>query len=340
MLRHRAPPIDLDKTLGAVFIGNIVSASLFGLTSLQAFIFFSGNIRDRKLFKRLIAFLWFLDIVHLVLMTHGVYHYLVRNFDDFLALQDPTWSLLAQVIITCISDFIVRCVFARRIWLCRSCVLILCFDRLHLVITFADLANTVSGHNNTLLVSIVASSVFVFGMGIAFAARGFIDGTYAKLISESWILYTALGSSIVVDGLITVSLCMLLEGIRTGYRSMDSLVNTLMLYSINTGLLTSLCATACFVTFAIWPHQFVFMGFYFVLSKLYINSLLAVLNTREALRKRNTGMHSIPQSPSSMQFTTFLAATSPNLISLQTEEKSPSSITKPQLASLNPRYST
>ncbi len=24
-------------------------------------------------------------------MTHGVYHYLVRNFDDFLALQDPTW---------------------------------------------------------------------------------------------------------------------------------------------------------------------------------------------------------------------------------------------------------
>ena len=33
----------------------------------------------------------FLDLIHLVLMTHGVYHYLVRNFDDFLALQDPTW---------------------------------------------------------------------------------------------------------------------------------------------------------------------------------------------------------------------------------------------------------
>lgn len=77
------------------------------------------------------------------------------------------------------------------------------------------------------------------------------------------------------------------------------------------------------------------------LFPVYINSLLAVLNTREALRKRNTGMHSIPQSPSSMHFTSFFAATNPNCISLQTEEKSPS-IAKPQLVhvSLDLRYST
>ncbi|KAF5327506.1 hypothetical protein D9619_004986 [Psilocybe cf. subviscida] len=136
---------------------------------------------------------------------------------------------------------------------------------------------------------------------LAFSVRGFIDGSYAKLIQESWLLYTALGGSVVADVMITVSLCILLGNIRTGFKLTDSLVNTLMLYTINTGLLTSVSATACFVTFAIWPHAFVFIGFYFVLSKLYINSLLAMLNTRERLRKKNTGITSIPRSPSCLE---------------------------------------
>jgi hypothetical protein len=224
--------------------------------------------------------------VHLIFMTHGVYSYLITHFADFDALSTPTWSLLAQVIITVLSDLIVRCVFARRIWL-------------------------LSGLNTWLLLFIVSVSIFVGGMGFAFATRGFIDGSYAKIVQESWILYTALGGSVVADVMITVSLCILLGSIRTGFKPTDSLVNTLMLYTINTGLLTSVSAIACFVTFAIWPHAFVFIGFYFVLSKLYINSLLAMLNTRERLRKRNTGITSVPSSPSCLEplpiNTTFMA---------------------------------
>ncbi|KIM39251.1 hypothetical protein M413DRAFT_415842, partial [Hebeloma cylindrosporum] len=135
----------------------------------------------------------------------------------------------------------------------------------------------------------------------AFAIRGFIVGSYSRLVHESWLLYTSLGGCVIADGIVTASLCMLLDHSRTGVKSADSLVNTLMLYSINTGLLTSLCATACFVTFAIWPHEFVFIGFYFALSKLYVNSLLAVLNTRETLRKRTAGRATIPPSPEAIQ---------------------------------------
>ncbi|KAF9475440.1 hypothetical protein BDN70DRAFT_883698 [Pholiota conissans] len=298
----QTPPIDLNKTLGAVYIGNIAAASLFGLTSLQAFIFFSGNTRDRRPFKRLIAFLWFLDLLHIVLMSHGVYSYLIIDFSNYAALERPVWSLLVQVITTCFSDLIVRGIFARRIWV-------------------------LSGHNNRLLFAITLGSIFVCAMGLMFAIRGFIDGSFARIVLESWILYTALGSSVVVDGIVTVSLCVLLVGVRTGFKSTDSLVNTLMLYSINTGLITSLCATACFVTFAIWPHQFVFIGFYFVLSKLHVNSLLAVLNTRETLRRRNAGMTSIPQSPSSIEPLTMNFLVSSN--AGHSEPESPS-VAKPQ----------
>ena len=46
----------------------------------------------------------------------------------------------------------------------------------------------------------------------------FIDGSFAKLDQESWLLYTALGGSVVADVMITVSLCVLLGSIRTGFK--------------------------------------------------------------------------------------------------------------------------
>ncbi|KAF4614231.1 hypothetical protein D9613_008045 [Agrocybe pediades] len=292
------PGFDLDKTLGAVFIGNVVAAVLFGITSLQAFTFFRGNTGDSRRFKQLIAFLWILDLLHVMFMTHGVYSYLITNFCVFSALERPTWYANLNILP---STFLSGCVDG---W----------FERVQTQVIITSEASSHEGYGyaheewlpqevayELTRASKMFTTLFVFAMGIAFAARGFIDMSYIRLTMESWILYTALGAGVAADGLITVALCMLLDHSRTGFKSTDSLVNTLMLYSINTGLLTSVCATACFVTFAIWPHQFVFMGFYFALSKLYVNSLLAVLNTRKALRRRNSGMTTIPQSPSSIE---------------------------------------
>jgi hypothetical protein len=203
------------------------------------------------------------------------------------ALVNPPWTLISQVIVTCMSDLIVRCIFARRIWL-------------------------LSGRNKLLLFSIAVTALFVFGTGIAFSIRAFLVVSFAKLIREPWLLYAALGTAVCADVLIAVSLCVLLDHNRTGFKSTDSLVNTLMVYSINTGLLTSVCAMACFVTFAIWPRTFVFIGVYFILGKLYINTILAFLNTREFLRSRNSGVTTIPKSPSAIEPLAFLPSISDN----------------------------
>ncbi|KAK7677728.1 hypothetical protein QCA50_019280 [Cerrena zonata] len=60
------------------------------------------------------------------------------------------------------------------------------------------------------------------------------------------------------------------------------------LYAINTGVLTSAISLTCLILYDIMPDNFIFMGFYFVLSKLYVNSFLAALNTRRVLRGRGT----------------------------------------------------
>jgi len=140
---------------------------------------------------------------------------------------------------------------------------------------------------------------------MAYAIRAFIDVSYANILRESWLLYTALASGVFGDVLITTSICVLLNHNRSGFKSSDSLINTLMVYTINTGLVTSLCAMACLVSFAIWPHTFIFVAIYFVLGKLYVNTILAVLNTRSFLRTRKMGVSTIPQSPSAVEPLSF-----------------------------------
>jgi len=263
-----ALPFNRDRTIGAAFLGNVTAGIFYGITSVQTFIYFKSNFNDHSLFRLLILGLWLLDSLHIALTTHGMYFYLVTNFTNPLAISFPVWSLLCQVYITCVSDFAVRCVFAQRVWrLSKS------------VILFA---------------TIVIATFYVTASGMAFASRGFITGTFEQLMQASWLLYSALGSAVFADVFIAVSLCLLLRKHRTGFKETDSLVNVLMLYSINTGLLTSICATASFVTFAIWPDDFVFMGIYFTLSKLYLNSLLATLNARSAFREsehQDTSQH-------------------------------------------------
>jgi len=79
-------------------------------------------------------------------------------------------------------------------------------------------------------------------------------------------------------------LCYFLRQSRTGFQRTDNLITTLMLYAINTGLLTSICATIAVIAFATMPVNFVWLAFFWCLGKFYVNSLLATLNSREALR--------------------------------------------------------
>jgi hypothetical protein len=60
-----------------------------------------------------------LDTLQLAFVTHAIYYYTVTSFNDPLALLYPTWSILGQIFVTCISDLMVRYIFGRRLWRCE-----------------------------------------------------------------------------------------------------------------------------------------------------------------------------------------------------------------------------
>jgi len=102
-----------------------------------------------------------------------------------------------------------------------------------------------------------------------------------------WIITNATG--IVCDGLIMVSMTIILYGSRKvgGDKSqMTPILDSLILFSVSTGLTNVLLHTASLVTFVLVPNASIYAAISFIYPKSYVNSALASLNSRDMLRER------------------------------------------------------
>ncbi|KAJ3556092.1 hypothetical protein NM688_g2216 [Phlebia brevispora] len=303
------PDLHFDNTLGAAFIGTILAAVLYGITSLQTYIYFD-RCRDASWLKFLVFFLWTVDTVHLALMTRTVYFYAVSNFMNPFALMNVTWSIMVSPNVKpelCRYKLNVTsggCDYNRlqrrdgpRVFTILASSQERAKADIFKASFHTDCGNV--GERTEGLVNASNSDTILACLRIAFTVRGAVLGMFAAFPEISWILYTAFGAGALVDVTIAVSLCSFLWQRRTGFRRTDSLVRVLMMYSINTGALTSICALIVLVAYATMPNNFIFICFYFMLPKLFLNSLLATLNAREKLRDNSSGpggMVSIPLS--------------------------------------------
>ncbi|KAI0357200.1 hypothetical protein OH77DRAFT_141536 [Trametes cingulata] len=254
----------LATTLGPAFLGFACTCVLYGITSLQTWMYFDYDFKDEASLRGSVLFLWCLDTLHMIFLTITMYRYVVTDFGSVLELLIPSWSLVAMIIVALVSNLIVRAIFGMRIW-------------------------RLSGGRWLVPVCIVnVLSFFVLGDGTYFAARGLAVGNLVEVHQFSWSFYAGFGAEVVADAIIAVSQCVLLVRMRTGMERTDSLIAVMMKYSINTGLLTSICAALVLITYATQPMNFVYWAFYFVYSKLYVNSLLATLNARRSKSMRRT----------------------------------------------------
>ncbi|KAI0721766.1 hypothetical protein C8Q72DRAFT_77896 [Fomitopsis betulina] len=244
-----------NGTLGAGFLGHFVTAILYGITSLQAFTYFKHYFRDPPLLRVLVLALWILDSVHVAFVTYTMYFYMILNFGKPAIVEQPVWSVWSMIIVSNVSNTIVRGIFGHRLWkLSRGSWLL------------------------PMIVAILSTCIICDG--VYFASKGLQIDSFLGIAEFSWSLYFGLGFEVVNDFVITFAQYFYLRRFRTGVSTTDSVVSVLMLYCVNTGLLTSICALLCLITYATLPHLYLYFAFYFILSKLYVNSVLANLNAR------------------------------------------------------------
>ncbi|KII86701.1 hypothetical protein PLICRDRAFT_265447 [Plicaturopsis crispa FD-325 SS-3] len=269
------PDFTVDNTLGAAFIGFGFSCLFLGISSAQVYRYFRRFPSDRLVYKLLVVLVWVLELVDQALIADAVYYDLVTNFANPQALvaKPVRWSLILQVAIGHFGGTIVKCAFALRVWR---------FSGHNIPITF------------TILLMVFSALCFVLVytvQGFALAYQGVVADATASLKIWSTISLS-LGAS--TDVFTAIALCWYLRKLRTGFKRTDSLARRLTLFSINTGAMTSTVSIATLIAYRCMPGNFVFMGIYFVLSKLYAISFLATLNTRQQIRGRGTDNEDSP----------------------------------------------
>jgi hypothetical protein len=250
-----------DNTLGSLLVGGLVAMALWGVTCVQTYTYFSRSFKDRSYMKLMVAFLLVLDTFDSALNGHILYHYLVSNYLNPLALLVPVWSVIVHVAITSVSNFIIRAMFCLRVF-------------------------RLSKGNIPVTVWILMLSTADLVIGIIITAKAFHIKTFFQLDTVSGLLYANFACGTGGDLSLALALSILLWRSKTGFKQTDSLIRILMVYTVNTGMIVALDAFMGMVMYAIMPNNFIFLGFYLLLSKLYLNSYLAALNAREDLRDR------------------------------------------------------
>ncbi|KAG1822494.1 uncharacterized protein BJ212DRAFT_1585310 [Suillus subaureus] len=267
------PQLDIGRTFGALFIAVAIAAVfvndllhmqpklLFGLCSSQAFIYFqTHSVTGMTLYKLAVIWLWILDALHLALIVHCIYYYLVINYANIGALTEIVWSFKVQIIFEVFIVYGVNLLYAYRIWILGK------------------------GQSRTLRLPITVGIIIFLNSGVAIGNclndALPLFGPSTRSANIEWTTFMTLGAIAFTDIVIASSLCYLLATSRTGFSSTDSLITKLMAYIINTGCLTSICSMAAIITCAVMPTNFTFLAIEFLLAKLYVNSFLALLNAR------------------------------------------------------------
>ncbi|ESK89902.1 hypothetical protein Moror_817 [Moniliophthora roreri MCA 2997] len=253
-----APQLDLRDTFGALLIAVVISSCLYGVTCLQAWYYFR-NYSDRLLLRGVVLAILILETIHVMLAFHIAYHYLVLNFGNPAGLLKISWTAIVTVPVTTATTTIVHLFYAARIYRLSHkrdwwTPTIIC------MLKIAQIGGALEALSTGLTIRIahtpffepIANNKQVMMMGIAALSVGAIE-----------------------DVICTFALSYYLHKSRSGIHHTDTLINRLIIHSVNNGALTSLASISVVSVMIPRPKNLVYFAIFTIVCNLYANSLLS-----------------------------------------------------------------
>ncbi|RDX57423.1 hypothetical protein OH76DRAFT_1550682 [Lentinus brumalis] len=261
----------LDLTVGTILVGLAVTGCLLGVTTAQTAWYFANYPHDRRLLKTLVVAVWILDATHLGLYGATMYIYLVDKRSQNFGAEPLPWTANVQLLCNACAIALIQSFYASRIWTLSKRKLLLGVMGTFIAVTWVF---SVVLFIKTILTQSVAEYVILVPYDIGMSA---------------------LAAS--TDVLLCGALVILLLTSRTGTQGADRLINKLMLYTVNTGVLTSVFGILALMMVALMPYSSLFVLFYYIGCRLYSVSLLSTLNARLGLRieAERMGARSLPE---------------------------------------------
>ncbi|KAJ6484006.1 hypothetical protein C8R45DRAFT_1214890 [Mycena sanguinolenta] len=254
--------VDVSPTLGALELGVLLSYLLFGVTTTQLYVYYTRFPDDPWKLKLLVAFVWACEATHSACVAHALYLYTILNYGNPKSLiQALPFTFDTAVLFASIITAFVQGFFAYRIYILGK-RRIMAPAIFWAISTFRLIA-----------------CLGIFGTGVRMTSLVTYEAEFG------WLMNTVWGIGAANDIGITVSLVYLLYTQRNEIRTKTvPLVDKLIVWTIETGMMTSAWALLTLIFFAAMGHNFVWLAIYIIGARVFSNSLLASLNGRSTLR--------------------------------------------------------
>ncbi|KAJ7672275.1 hypothetical protein DFH06DRAFT_1175788 [Mycena polygramma] len=269
----------LDATYGVWLVSLFLETLLYGMGLLQTWIYFAGRPTDAASVKWTVLVVLALETIQVIFFFRSSYSRFVEHFGEIQIFL--IWADSLQLVAAYLSAFTVQIYFASRI--------------LKLTKSRGKFSFSAIGIYTILVLACVQILA-----GIAQTIRTYELRSFLKLADTKPITTLQAAASLACDLLITTYLCLFLKSQKGEITKTNSMMDMLIYDAINRGTLTAMSSGVTMVLFLTLPDTFWFFLGLAPSSKLYMNSMLATLNTRQRMRDKissnDKGWNSIPMA--------------------------------------------
>ncbi|KAF8209092.1 hypothetical protein K438DRAFT_257668 [Mycena galopus ATCC 62051] len=250
-------PFPLSTTVGALELGVLFAVFMFGILTVQLYIYFDRFPKDPVNFKVMVALVWMLDFGHTIAICHLLYIITVTQYGHPAALAILPKSLDASILLSGLIGPLEQGWFTFRLY----------------------------KFTKTLPLPAICAILSLLRLGGSTAL--FVYSLEGRTIQEyatrmMWLIEAVVIVGAAVDAILALALCYYLSSWRTGgFQRTNKLVNQLMTWTVETGAITMAGALSLLLTFLTMKDNLVYIGFFCIMAKLFSNSLLFSLNARE-----------------------------------------------------------
>ncbi|KAF9265971.1 hypothetical protein L218DRAFT_1075496 [Marasmius fiardii PR-910] len=250
-----------DGQIGALEVGALISMFLFGTSTTQTYLYYQLFPRDPISLKRLVLFVWFLELGHSISATHATYVYTITNFGNTnVPHMKAPYSLgvnlfLSEIVFVSVQGyFLKRITQVSRTWLFTigcSFLLLVRFGLTSLAFVEAILMTSMDQFIQEWRLAIIAFLTI---------------GSFLDLIIPFAMVYFLFVQRVAAQ------------------KTTAAIVDKLILWTVESCFATGFMAVLMLIFFIALPGRFAWMSVYMCLPKVFSNALLAHLNSRVKLR--------------------------------------------------------
>lgn len=226
---------------------------------MQSWTYFS-NCNDKWHLRLFITVLVALDFATTCLNSIVLRHYSITNFGTPLYLISTVSTQDVQVILTTVVVFLVQLFLASRVYL---------LDHSWYAPAFITACAT----------GALVSMILLVADNVTHSAVFHLSAPSLKIEMALYITFAA-----VADCVATIVFCWRLSSNGTGVKRTQNVFHQLLLYFITRGILVTLNQFVQLIIYEVQPVSLHWIPFQLISCKLYVNTTLAILNSRASLR--------------------------------------------------------